>query len=438
MEVPLWEGWLPGDCLYEAVIKLFPERLPRTAGELREGLAGRLADDFARADRAEPDDPARYAHHFPGTVAGPEVTQQQADQRRRRVLEVIRAPGEWDNDDADNTAMALADAYGLRMVVLAPERPYDAGPDGSREAYALYTGDHYTAATARAGRRVLPEAELYMTPEQAARLWAGEAPADRGELAGNLDAYRSGFAELQAILMALIPVLTPEDADRGFGLIDSFEQLLAELAQREGSLDGLDRAGALYARFRQLVESPDTAAPQETVAPASPGPLTLRLGDQQGALTRRVIEFLQEPAAPAIAGSVRNVHDQLTAVLAEATGEAGDRPRSEEWNSLVSNGLALLPPAPGGSSYVALPGIDHRNLSIGDQFTVPGLIHARAVESSVADAVRYEIVSPHRRDVSRLVGGSDLVMLDRGQRFEVTAVVSDGPDRLLIRLEHPG
>jgi hypothetical protein len=59
----------------------------------------------------------------------------------------------------------------------------------------------------------------------------------------------------------------------------------------------------------------------------------------------------------------------------------------------------------------------------GSRITVLGLIRAHAGEQSVTgDSVLWVIESRQGRDVSNLVGpGSDLVMFDRGQDFEVVS-----------------
>jgi len=180
--VPLREGWRPGDCLYEALIELFRERLrdalglEPTAEALRERFAGRLSLDFARADTGVAGHPARYAPFFPGTIRRPGVREDDVLAARERVLDFIRTPGGWDDDAGDNTAAALAQAYGLRMVLMGRDgRRRDVGPDGAREGYVLYAGDHYTAAAISAGTAIFPGAE---TSPAAQPRQPREAPGD--------------------------------------------------------------------------------------------------------------------------------------------------------------------------------------------------------------------------------------------------------------------
>ena len=155
-----------------------------------------------------------------------------------------------------------------------------------------------------------------------------------------------------------------------------------------------------------------------------PGISTQRLGGLDDALRLRVHLYLAGRFA-----SQRQV-DLLTDVLGEAEGEARGEP-DEEWNQRISDGLALLPAYYGEQSFTAeLPGIT-AELQQGDRITVPGLIRAHKKRESVtSDAVLYVIESPQGRDVSRLVGpGSDLVMFDRDQHFEVARVRAEESGR---------
>src|SRR5260370_16293695 len=88
-----------------------------------------------------------------------------------------------------------------------------------------------------------------------------------------------------------------------------------------------------------------------------------------------------------------------------------------------------------------LPGINHRELlPTRMQFTVNGLIVAHASRESVSPGdVLYVIDSAQGRDVSGLLGdGSDLVMFDRGQHFEVVSVARGGSPEYEIGLRHRG
>ena len=180
--------------------------------------------------------------------------------------------------------------------------------------------------------------------------------------------------------------------------------------------------------------------PRRRVGEGAESRLSVRLdGNAQSELRGRVIAFLGRPGAPAISGSVQDAQDQFTAVLAEVEGRAGADPGGDDWNSLVSTGLARLDRATRGPGYVAaLPGVvDPANLVKGQELPVPGLIHAHADATSVTGGVRYEIESTEGRDVSGLVGSdSDLVMFDREQRFQVTDVTTVN-GQLRIKLAHP-
>lgn len=165
MPVPIRAGSRIGDCLHEALITLFPDRLRQalghrepTAAALREDFAWRLEEDFTRADRGQP---TLYAHFFPGTITSPSVTDAQRQAARDKALDEIR--NGWDNDSGDNTAAAYALAYELRLVLLGQYQAINIGPPpGPREGYVLYEFDHYTAATS--GTAVRPAEQLYKHP----------------------------------------------------------------------------------------------------------------------------------------------------------------------------------------------------------------------------------------------------------------------------------
>ncbi len=174
--------------------------------------------------------------------------------------------------------------------------------------------------------------------------------------------------------------------------------------------------------------------------PSAVGPAdvsTLRLGDWLGVLRGRVLGYFDQLGTPTPGMAVI---EQVTAVLAEALDLAGDDRGVLEWDALVGSGLRSLLPGSDRSYAGELPGIDPTGLAEGSQFTVRGLIRAHGSEGPVAaGGVVYVIVSPQGRDVSGLVGGgSDLVMFDRGQRFEVVRIIRGADGRPEIELRHPG
>jgi hypothetical protein len=133
----------------------------------------------------------------------------------------------------------------------------------------------------------------------------------------------------------------------------------------------------------------------------------------------------------------------LVAVLAEAENPVGAGPQEEWWNDLITEGLATLPPAYRQASFYAgsLPGIDAGmlgHLAAGHEVTVDGVIHAHTTPAGLDGDTLFVITSTAGRDVSRLAGGgSDLVMFDRGRRFEVTGVTQEPSGRRVIDLRDP-
>jgi hypothetical protein len=297
--ISLPAGWTIGDCLYYAIIQLFPDRLRAALGQ--EPDVGRLRSDFGRllqadfdlADLGDPERPARFTQFFPGTVEAPGVTSAGALAERERVLSFIRTRGAWRVDMGDNTSSALALAYGLPMVLLGPNRPYDIGPAGPREAYVVYGSDHYTAGRSPDGQ-VVPADALYETPEQAiARARATQAPEDPQRLERDLEVYQNEFATLHARFSELInrssAAMTSEDAAHGFQQISSFGDLLHDHGQ-DPSIEILDRAGRLYEQFRRTVENLLRFRPdQPEDSPSGPTePAPRRDGDPDGAALQQI------------------------------------------------------------------------------------------------------------------------------------------------------
>ena len=164
-----------------------------------------------------------------------------------------------------------------------------------------------------------------------------------------------------------------------------------------------------------------------------PGISTQRFGDLHDRLRLRVLRYLD--------GQPGDQHriDLLADVLGEAEGRARG-PSSDEWDTRISEGLALLPPTHADSYTEMVPGIDDpAALFAGSPVTANDLIRAHARRESVTQGdVRYVIVSGQGRNASHLVGqGSDLVIFDRGQHFEVVRVGQDAEGRLEIELRHP-
>jgi hypothetical protein len=162
-----------------------------------------------------------------------------------------------------------------------------------------------------------------------------------------------------------------------------------------------------------------------------PGISTQRFGDLHGVLRLRVLRYLGgQPAG-------QRTIDLLADVLGEAEGWAHG-PSSDEWDTRISEGLALLPLTYTDSYTQMVPGIDDpAALFAGSQVTTSDLIRAQARRELVTsdEDVRYVIVDTPGRDVSGLVGqGSDLVLFDRGQHFVVVRVGQDAEGRLEIEL----
>ena len=209
------------------------------------------------------------------------------------------------------------------------------------------------------------------------------------------------------------------------------------------------------------VRSPGTAQPPPPAAgapaplqPASFGPVvrrprrgqydpsagrfTQRLGgDVLDGLRRRVLDYLGQTAAPSPG---EDMISALVAVLAEAEDLAGAGAREEWWDDLIAEGLTMLPPAVRQASFYAgsLPGIDAGRLAAGREVTVDGVIRARTTPAGLAGDTIFVITSSAGRDVSRLAGGgSDLVMFDRGRRFEVTGITQEPGGPRVIALQDP-
>ena len=163
-----------------------------------------------------------------------------------------------------------------------------------------------------------------------------------------------------------------------------------------------------------------------------PGISTQRFGGLHAVLRLRVLRYLG--GQPADQYRINLLAD----VLGEAEGWA-EGATDEAWNRRISEGLALLP-STGIDSYAAMvPGIDdHAALAVGSLVTANDLIRTHASQESVtSDDVLYVIVGTEGRDVSGLVGqGSDLVMFDRGQHFEVARIGREAGGRLEIELRH--
>ena len=189
-------------------------------------------------------------------------------------------------------------------------------------------------------------------------------------------------------------------------------------------------------RWTQLVEQTVIGQGHRGQDEGHAGVLSQRLEGNVAGLMGRVIRW---PGLEHVrGGSVQAETEGLTAVLAEATGQAGDGRGSAPWDSLVSQGLALLELFPRPAFAGSLPGVDPDTLRQGSSFTVDGLIRAHADADRVTGDVVYQIHdSIHGRDASSLAG-ADLIMFDRGQRFQVTADTTDELGLRRITLTHPG
>ncbi len=459
--IPMRDGWLVGDCLYEAVIELFRDRLgdqlgvPPTADLLRIDFARRLSEDFDRADRDDPDDPARYAPFFRRTIAGGGVTRASALEERQRLLQFISTPGEWEGDDGDNTSSAFAHAYGLPMVLLGRDRAYDIGPAGPREGYIFYGAEHYTAGRPPRGAQVLPEAELYHAPDQTPewRSWTEPRPEGSPELTAierNLEIYRAGFEALREQFAALTEAsptaMTSRHAGQGFQLTAAFGNLLFGAPR---SLQSQDRAGAIYAQFRQAVaalrreghvpqphrdqRTPLTLAQPPPVGPEAPA-------DGLERFREHAELYLDERGADVPADLTRDeAVEGLTAVLAEAAGERGEIQWRGLRNTQVERGLRLLPPTTADTAHTwELPGVDASRLRVSARFTVTGAVTGRAGPAEIPALTLFVVRQPEARDLSSLTGlAPGTLMFPPGTPFEVVDDVTIDGLRT-VELRHPG
>jgi hypothetical protein len=156
-----------------------------------------------------------------------------------------------------------------------------------------------------------------------------------------------------------------------------------------------------------------------------PGQLTIRIGTGQGALRRRVLAFTGERnLRPGGGMSEQALTDSLTAVLAEATGQAGDGPRDSTWTDLVLAGLAALPPATPDHAYAD---------SLPQNETSPVVAYT-SENATPNQGTRYVITRPSGYDAGALAGQPGLIMLSPGARFEVTSVAQQpGGRRITVR-----
>ncbi|HMH89557.1 MAG TPA: hypothetical protein VK586_00585, partial [Streptosporangiaceae bacterium] len=214
-----------------------------------------------------------------------------------------------------------------------------------------------------------------------------------------------------------------------------------------GSLAGLRGAGA--ARGAHL-EPGALVSRAATAAPAAGGsrPSGIRAGaDGLAAGDGRLSEF-RVPAMRLLGSlghrrggvSARRAIDDLAAVLAEARGRAGERPRGAAWNALVAAGLGLLS---GTSSDVAhagsLPGVDPGDLAIGAEFTVADPVAAREGRGDgEADGTVFVVAQPQARVIPGSAGpDSSLIMFSPGTWFQVVSIEARGGQRTIF-LRHPG
>jgi hypothetical protein len=187
---------------------------------------------------------------------------------------------------------------------------------------------------------------------------------------------------------------------------------------------------------------PVVSRPRRGQHDPSAGRFTQRLGgDVLDGLRRRVLEYMDAEGMPS---SSEGMVDALVAVLAEAENPAGAGPQEEWWYDLVTEGLTIMRPAYRQASFYAgsLPGVDAgmlERLSVGREVTVDGFIHARTTPVGFDGDTLFVITSTSGRDVSRLAGGgSDLVMFDRGRRFEVIRVTQEPGGRRVIDMRDSG
>ena len=321
----------------------------------------------------------------------------------------VRAAGVGPGDPVVTTAPGVV-ADWLVHVVVPPVVPAEvaAGLGGLRAAYgaAVRRADELGFATV------------------AVPLPAGGDPRHGGVPAGVLrGAVRDAVAA--AATRSLQVVYLVQDDPGGEAVLAGQPPSPADLEREVGGLPGSPFGEVVAPRRRRRPgEGPE-------------GVLTGRLGDDPLAELRgQVLAFLAGGEAPVISGSEQAAMDELTAVLAEGLGRAGDGGPDEAWDALVGGGLARLYVA-GGVSYAgSLPGVDPGGLGVGDVITVAGVIRAHVAAWPVRAGVRYEIAGGLGRDLS-VLAGRDLVMFGRGARFEVTGVTvedSDGRETRVIRL----
>ncbi len=464
------EAGAGGDCFFHSVIAMWRDQIRRdvlrgqepTPDRLRDWLADLVRDDFARAD-------SQYAAFFEGATTG-----SAADQRavRARVVATIRARGSWDNDTGDTIPQIFAEQARLPMTMVGLNI-YHLGPSGEQpQFYIVYDGSHYRGATATGP--VLPAEEVRSRVEA---IRAGVAhqpalsaarPADEETLARRRNIYIEEFGRLLAEFRQLFGQpradyseqvlraanqaadtfmyfddhiesgLTQRAVDALGGLIEKLDTALATLRQGEEATQPAAADSAPSAPEASTPFGPRVRRRRRRSGEGLTGVATLRLGDRWHELGGRVLAYLGLPGTAAGSGSEQEKIEQLTAVLAEALGQAGEGTREPEWDTLVTEGLQRLRLAAEISHTAELPHIeDPASLAEDDPVIVPGLIRAHANAGSIPDdvPVRYEISSHSGRNASGLVGGtSDLVMFDRDQHFEVISNTL-GPDgRRLIKL----
>ncbi len=485
-----------GDCTYHGLIEVAGEHLAQLFGRtpVPMDLRRYLADILSREQAWEvAGQPTRYGGYIQEDPRRPGQTRGEA--WAQHIDWITSIDGRWGNDAADVVLNLMAFEFGLPLTVVQPghSRPQvnDIGPDGPHRYALVLHGEHYWPTRPQPGQ---PQphpidtdvrGEIDRLRDQFGWLQSRYAEllvGDRGNGEDEVRAagYAADFNEIltqqrpegsrqpdpafqqqrlqrlrhshRAWLSAVrnsFPRIAPSEdaAHLTLGELQAHQQ--APLAPAAGP-SSQPAAGRGPAAVPQAPgEAPPTGLgdtpfgpmvrqPRRRPGEGPTGVSTQRLGDQLHVLRRRVLTYLGRPGAPT--APVQDAVEQLTAVLAEAVGQAGDEPREPEWNALVSGGLARLFPPTSDRSYTAhLPGIDPATLGEGDRVTVTGLIHAHTDAGSIPGGdVRYEIVSPRGgRDVAALVGdASDLVLFDRGQRFQVTYITADRHDRWLIQLQH--
>jgi hypothetical protein len=173
---------------------------------------------------------------------------------------------------------------------------------------------------------------------------------------------------------------------------------------------------------------------------------SMRVGGRSwGALRGRALVYVaSHPWVRPPDVSEQDMSERLTAVLAEATGQAGDGPRDLTWNEEVSQGLGALPSVFSDQAFTGrLPGVDPAGLTAGATLTVEAPVPASTSrELMPGTGTLYVITRPAGRDISGLLTQPGMptptgaIMLAPGAQFRVTDVTVEPDGRRVITVEH--